>query len=40
VKANDVKNLDINISGNIPRSYGKENLIDYFGLKIIKDINW
>jgi hypothetical protein len=35
VKANGVKNLDINISGNIPRYYGKKNLIGYFMLEIV-----
>jgi hypothetical protein len=35
VKANGVKNLDINISGNIPSYYGKKNLIGYFMLEIV-----
>jgi hypothetical protein len=39
VKANDVKNLDIDISENISRYYGKKNLIGYFGLEIVNDIN-
>ena len=39
VKANDVKNLDINISENIPRYYGKKNLIGYFMLEIVDNIN-
>ena len=39
VKANDVKNLNIGISKNIPRYYEKINLIDYSGLKIVNDIN-
>jgi hypothetical protein len=39
VKADDIKNLDINISGNIPRYYGKKNLIGYFRLEIVNDIN-
>jgi hypothetical protein len=39
LKANDVKNLDINISRNILRYYGKKNLIGYFGLEIVNDIN-
>ena len=39
MKANDVKNLDINISGNIPRYYGEKNPIGFFGLEIVNDIN-
>jgi hypothetical protein len=40
VKANDVKILDINIFENIPRYYGKKkNLIGYFRLEIVNDIN-
>ena len=39
MKANDVKNLNIDISENIPSYYEKINLIDYSGLKIVNDIN-
>jgi hypothetical protein len=39
VKADDVKNLDINIFRNIPRYYGKKNLIGYFRLEIVNDNN-
>lgn len=39
MKANDIKNLDIGIFRNIPRYYGKKNLIGYFRLEIINDIN-
>jgi hypothetical protein len=33
MKANDVKNLDIGISGNIPRYYGKKNWLAISGWK-------